>query len=110
MSYEKAKKYIEEHATPKEIDAFRAGHEPLVPRKGYVEGTLKLNIEHRLPGGEILKASEDEKGIVTVVIEKNDGTTIDLQSCLPTGFKFVSPTYFWKENSDGGGVEVGEFG
>ncbi|MDO8515811.1 MAG: hypothetical protein Q7S28_01020 [bacterium] len=92
--------YSLEKSGPAEQELLAFLKEAVMPRKEYADGSLGLNFETKLSGGESLKATEDEKGGVRIVIEKGD-VTIDLNKLAPSGIQFVSSKYALKQINDG---------
>lgn len=89
-------KYFRKEATAKEQETVEGPVRINEPRDEYVEGKLKLDVEYVLPAGELLRATENEEGIASVVIQKKDNSIIDLGELLEPGYKLVTPTYIHK--------------
>lgn len=62
-------------------------------RQEYEKGEIKLDFKYQFKNGEILKATENEDGIASVVIEQNGEILVDVGDYLPADFKMVTPTY-----------------
>ncbi|MDP1689571.1 MAG: hypothetical protein Q8L47_05620 [bacterium] len=62
-------------------------------RREYEKGEIKLDFQFQFENGEILKATENEDGIASIVIEQNGNNLIDMKDYIPSDFKMVTPTY-----------------
>ena len=67
-------------------------------RREYVEGLQKLNYQYIFSNGDILNASEDENGIASVVIKRDDKVIVNFQDIVPN-YKFITPTYLIKQDA-----------
>lgn len=59
----------------------------------YQNGESKLDFQYQLEDGEILRATENEDGIATIVIERDGDVLVDLKDYIPDDFKIVTATY-----------------
>ncbi len=64
-----------------------------IPRREYKEGKLKLDFEYKFKNEDVLRATEDEVGIATVVIERDGQMIVDFKDLLPEGYTFATPSY-----------------
>ncbi|MFA6301329.1 MAG: hypothetical protein WC609_03190 [Candidatus Paceibacterota bacterium] len=79
--------------TKHEIEAKEKIQKLLKSRPDYKLGILKLDFKYEFSSGEVLKASEDEKGIAHIFIKNRDETVVNFSKLLPPGYKFVTPSY-----------------
>lgn len=62
-------------------------------RSPYLMGEIPLEFSYSFPGGEKFKASQDDKGVAKITIERNDQIIFDVADILPQEWKLVTPWY-----------------
>lgn len=94
MAEQFGRKYTRERANQEGLRA-----DEFFPEKDefrdYVEGKRKLNFVHKLLSSGTFIAQENEHGIATFILKKNNETIFDFKSLVP-GIVFLTPTYWLK--------------
>lgn len=79
--------------TKHEVEVKKRVEKLLTARPEYRAGVLKLNFEYNFSTGEVFKAEEDEKGVAHIFIKNEEGVIVDFSNILPSGYKFVTPSF-----------------